>query len=250
MTLEAPVQATPIEVQPSMPPAWSMEDAWVGLGLAISVLLIGAIAVTIARHSPMLLILLRPYSLALEASAPTAVELVYVLPVIVILAWRRADWSSLGFRDFQGRTLAMGCAMTAVTYMAMLVYGIILVALKVKTQGDLMMQVMRATRAPAGYFIAAVIAAPFAEEVFFRGFFFQGLRQRFGWVTAMLLSSAVFASAHLMLVALLPTFLLGCVLAYVYHRSNSIWPGMIIHCLVNSFAMCLLLTALLPGAKF
>ncbi len=250
MTLEAPAQATPTEVQPPRPLAWSMQDAWVGLGLVIFVLMGSIIAAAIVRHIAPIMAVLHRFSLALSASAPTAVELAYVLPVVVILAWRRGSWSSLGFRDFSGTTLALGCAMTAVTYMVILVYGIILVALKVETQGDLMLQIMRTTPAPAGYFIAAIIAAPFAEEIFFRGFFFQALRQRLGWVIAMLLSSAVFASAHLMLVALLPTFLLGCVLAFVYHKSNSIWPGMIIHCLVNSFAMCLLLTALLPGAKF
>jgi membrane protease YdiL (CAAX protease family) len=53
----------------------------------------------------------------------------------------------------------------------------------------------------------------------------------------MLLSSAIFAIAHLQLAALIPTFILGNVLAYVYHRSNSLWPGMILHFLVNAFGL-------------
>jgi membrane protease YdiL (CAAX protease family) len=83
-----------------------------------------------------------------------------------------------------------------------------------------------------------VIVAPFVEEVFFRGFLFQGLRQRYGWIAAMLLSSAIFAVAHLDPVALIPTFVLGNVLAYVYHRSNSVWPGIGLHFLVNGFGLC------------
>jgi membrane protease YdiL (CAAX protease family) len=54
----------------------------------------------------------------------------------------------------------------------------------------------------------------------------------------MLLSGFIFAVAHLDLVVLIPTFVLGCLLAYVYHRSNSLWPGIILHFLVNSFGLC------------
>lgn len=79
--------------------------------------------------------------------------------------------------------------------------------------------------------------APLVEEIFFRGFLFQGFRQKYGWVNGMLLSSAIFAAAHLNLVVLIPTFILGSLLAYLYHRSNSIWPGVIVHFLVNTFAL-------------
>jgi membrane protease YdiL (CAAX protease family) len=36
---------------------------------------------------------------------------------------------------------------------------------------------------------------------------------------------------------LIPTFILGCLLAYVYHRSNSVWPGITLHFLVNAFGL-------------
>lgn len=88
------------------------------------------------------------------------------------------------------------------------------------------------------------MAAPFAEELFFRGFFFQGLRQKYGWNRAALFSSLLFGAAHGQLAALLPTFLLGYVLAFIYQRSNSIWPGIILHFLINSMGMCALLITL------
>jgi membrane protease YdiL (CAAX protease family) len=28
------------------------------------------------------------------------------------------------------------------------------------------------------------------------------------------------------------------VLAYVYHKSNSVWPGILLHFLVNAFGLC------------
>ena len=51
---------------------------------------------------------------------------------------------------------------------------------------------------------------------------------------ALLFSSAIFAAAHLDPVSLVPTFILGLVFSYVYHRSNSVWPGVILHFLVNA----------------
>jgi membrane protease YdiL (CAAX protease family) len=53
----------------------------------------------------------------------------------------------------------------------------------------------------------------------------------------MLLSSAIFAAAHLDLASLIPTFILGNLLAYLYHRSNSVWPGVVLHVLVNTFGL-------------
>ena len=64
----------------------------------------------------------------------------------------------------------------------------------------------------------------------------------------MLLSSAIFASFHLQLVAFIPTFLLGAVLAFTYQRSNSVWPGVILHFLVNALGVCVTLAALQMGA--
>jgi membrane protease YdiL (CAAX protease family) len=76
------------------------------------------------------------------------------------------------------------------------------------------------------------------EEIFFRGFLFQGFRQQYGWIKGGLLSAAVFAIGHLDPVSLIPTFILGLLLAYMYHRSNSVWPGIILHFLVNAFGFC------------
>jgi membrane protease YdiL (CAAX protease family) len=82
-----------------------------------------------------------------------------------------------------------------------------------------------------------VIIAPIVEETFFRGFLFAGFRQRYGYNKAALLSSAIFAAAHLQPSVLVPTFVLGYIFSYLYQRSNSILPGMILHFLVNAFGI-------------
>ncbi|MBN1631984.1 MAG: CPBP family intramembrane metalloprotease, partial [Thermoleophilia bacterium] len=88
--------------------------------------------------------------------------------------------------------------------------------------------------------VTIVLVAPFVEEVFFRGFVFAGLRTRYGWRWAAAISAALFAASHMELTFFIPGFVLGCVFAYLYQRSNSVWPGMIMHAAMNALAATLL----------
>ena len=85
-----------------------------------------------------------------------------------------------------------------------------------------------------------VVVAPVVEETFFRGFVFAGLRGRYDWRWAAAISSALFAAAHLELTFFIPAFVLGYIFAYLYQRSGSVWPGMIIHAAMNALAMAVL----------
>jgi membrane protease YdiL (CAAX protease family) len=223
------------EIQPSVPAAdlisysvpWKFIDNWIG------VVLLAIIDITI------FIISLKVSKTQLAQSALIAVlELAYLLPVVLIFAWRHVPWTSLGFGKFQWSTLGIGCGLAFIGYTLIILHNLLLYLLGVHTQGDEIAKFFTELKSPVWFFIVGAIFAPFVEESFFRGFLFQGFRQRYGWISAMLLSSAIFAIAHLQPVALIPTFILGNVLAYVYHRSNSVWPGMILHFLVNAFGLC------------
>ena len=86
-----------------------------------------------------------------------------------------------------------------------------------------------------------VVVAPVAEETFFRGFVFAGLRSRYDWRWAAAISAALFAAAHLSVTFFIPAFLLGYLFAYLYQRSNSVWPGMIFHVFLNALALSIAL---------
>ena len=164
-------------------------------------------------------------------------ELVYAVPVLLIFAWRHIQLRQLGFERFHWSELGLGCGLLIGSYMLVFLHGGILNYFGIETQGEEIMKLFDSLESPIWFIIAAVIAAPLVEEMFFRGFLFQGFRQRYGWVTASIISSAIFAVAHLDLVSLIPTFILGFVFSYVYHRSNSIWPGIILHFSVNAFGV-------------
>jgi membrane protease YdiL (CAAX protease family) len=206
---------------------WGAIDNWIGVALLVMIDVV------------LLVFLFQGSGAQLAQSAGIVlIELAYLLPVVVILTWRRIPWKHLGFGKFDWNTLGLGCGLLIGGYIIILLHNGILLLLGVDTQGDAILKVFESLDSPIWFMIGAVIVAPPVEEIFFRGFLFQGFRQKYGWINAALLSSAIFAAAHLDLVSIIPTFILGVVLAYTYHKSNSLLPGIILHFLVNAFGAC------------
>ncbi|HIK10196.1 MAG TPA: CPBP family intramembrane metalloprotease [Oscillatoriaceae cyanobacterium M33_DOE_052] len=84
------------------------------------------------------------------------------------------------------------------------------------------------------FFFTASVAAPIFEEIMFRGFLLPSLTRYLSPWGAILLSSFLFAVAHLQLSELLPLATLGMVLGFVYTRSGNLLAPMLLHCLWNS----------------
>jgi uncharacterized protein len=89
-----------------------------------------------------------------------------------------------------------------------------------------------------------VVAAPFSEEVFFRGFIFGGLRRRLSFPAAALISGLIFGLFHFTgpdSVAVVPQLaLLGFALAWLYEETGSIYPPMAVHAVNNALAFAIL----------
>ena len=81
--------------------------------------------------------------------------------------------------------------------------------------------------------IAAVIVAPICEEIVFRGYFYSASKKFAGPWAAGLCSALVFGAAHGDFAALLPLFVFGCVLAYIYEKTGSLWAPVAVHCSFN-----------------
>jgi hypothetical protein len=84
------------------------------------------------------------------------------------------------------------------------------------------------------FFFTASIAAPFFEEMMFRGFLLPSLTRYFPVGGAILISGLIFAFAHLNLSEVLPLLVLGMVLGFVYSRSRNLLSSMLLHSLWNS----------------
>ena len=92
---------------------------------------------------------------------------------------------------------------------------------------------------PAALLTIAALAfwTPLTEEVFFRGFVFGGLAERFGFVWAAFASAVVFSLFHADPGVLLPIFVTGLLLAWLYRQTRSLWPAVAAHAAQNAIAL-------------
>jgi membrane protease YdiL (CAAX protease family) len=90
---------------------------------------------------------------------------------------------------------------------------------------------------------AAVIVAPLCEEIVFRGYFYPVLKKFGGAWPAAVCSSLVFAAAHGSLASLLPLFLFGGLLVFIYEKTGSIWAPIAVHFCFNGVTVIVQLLA-------
>ncbi|MDO5111509.1 MAG: CPBP family intramembrane metalloprotease [Clostridia bacterium] len=84
-------------------------------------------------------------------------------------------------------------------------------------------------------FACTVFLAPVMEEVIFRGLVYTRLRQAMPQWIAMLLSALLFGLMHGDPLWIAYAFLLGCVMAFIYEKSGSLWGSILFHGVFNLF---------------
>jgi hypothetical protein len=88
----------------------------------------------------------------------------------------------------------------------------------------------------AANFVVIACAAPLVEELMFRGLGFS-LLERFGRWPAILIVGVTFALAHGLIQAFPELAIFGCSLAWLRAKTNSVYPGMLLHGTFNAFAL-------------
>ena len=86
-------------------------------------------------------------------------------------------------------------------------------------------------------FQALAFITPISEELFFRGFIFRGLLPKMGPWGAIAASALVFSGFHLSLGVLVPIFITGFLLAWLYWRTGSLWAAIGAHAGQNALAL-------------
>jgi membrane protease YdiL (CAAX protease family) len=140
--------------------------------------------------------------------------------------WPAVGWAALGIGSF---------------YVAVAIYSAIV-------QPDAEQTVAQDLGADQGTFgmIAAgfmvICVAPFAEEFFFRGFFYRALRSRYSVLVAAAIDGLLFGVIHYdfsgadALLILPPLGALGFIFCLVYERTGSLYPVIALHALNNAIA--------------
>jgi membrane protease YdiL (CAAX protease family) len=161
-----------------------------------------------------------------------------MLCVLIALAWKRTGWEALGFRKFNRNALKLGCKLILVFYVINGVHNALLKHFQLSTYGPDLIRSIHTHQTLWWMVPVITVIGPFTEEVLFRGLLFSGFRQRYSWQTAAVISSGLFALSHPGFGAFIPAFAFGCVSAYLYQRTGSIWPSILMHCLINTLGLC------------
>lgn len=228
----------------------------VGVGLSLAAIALYLVAqLGLQLLAALLLVrsgLMEPSVLDPESSGPGLLAIVVVSQLaglavaLVFLRVRGIPWRPLVgvVRPF-GRNLRIGLGLGLLAIVASTLIVSLLVALsgseatpeQVLTSGllDTPSQLTLAV-------IAAVVLAPIAEELLFRGLLHRGLRQRLRIVPATALSSVLFAVVHIDValsqpLALVGLTLVGVILAVAYERTGSLIVPIVIHAVHNAITI-------------
>lgn len=106
----------------------------------------------------------------------------------------------------------------------------------------------RSTSDLALTFVSLVILPPIVEEIVMRGFLFSSLKRNLTVVRATIVTSVIFAIAHLQFdsgapllwVAAIDTFVLSLVLCYLREKTGNLWAGIGLHAIKNGLAFTVL----------
>lgn len=175
-------------------------------------------------------------------SIDPSVSVILGTSVLLIPAWYFSiykygvTWADLGLRGFRPAAVGVGCGLMLLSLLFNFVYASLLARFDLQVQPDIDVM-FDTTTFPFILLFGGAVVAPFVEEVFFRGFIFAGLRNRWDWKKAAVISAGLFALAHVLPTSILPIFILGFIFAFLYQISGSIWPSIFMHMLTNSVAL-------------
>ena len=215
--------------------AWGVGDVALGTGFyiiqSISIL---AIALVVAR------VIEVEYTGVPLLVGMLLVQLALPLTVWIFVVLRRnVRWSALGlWRRPAWGDVGWGVVVLIAEMAVQVIYYMILERVGVDTE-DLSPTpfVEAGSEYLIGLAILAIAVAPIAEELFFRAFVFGGLAGRWGPWWAAGVSSLLFMAAHLEPLSFPPLFVLGLLLAWLYHRTRALWAPMLVHFANNSIAV-------------
>lgn len=174
-----------------------------------------------------------------------------VLLLHLFLRRRGDSLKSIGLRDF--KPSAVGYAIAGfLVYLFTYIVTVTIVkaaipALNLEQEQDLGIEIGAATSLPL-LILSLVIIPPLVEEIVMRGFLFGGLRTKFSFWPSTIVTSLLFAAAHLpggvgglLWVGAIDTFVLSVVLCHLRERTGSLWPCILVHAMKNSLALLYLI---------
>ncbi|NLT73868.1 MAG: CPBP family intramembrane metalloprotease [Chloroflexi bacterium] len=220
---------------------WSPGDVLRGSLVAVGLLLAGIIAVAMVALVAGVagLDIMDEGFMRLLVFASMGLEGVFILPAWI---WgpkkHRLPFRALGLAPARSaRVVLLTVGGLAAILAVDVLWGLVAERFQLPGQPDLVPLFGEGFLGLLAAMAVAVVVAPFAEEVFFRGFMYAGFRARWGIPLAVIVSALVFSLFHLSLSTLVPILAMGAVFALLYERTGSLWPCIVLHALNNLIAV-------------
>lgn len=161
------------------------------------------------------------------------------IALLAAYALRIRDFRAFGFRSVDGKWLALGAILGLVAFgLSFLVeYIYFLFVTEPNTQADFQ---AAAKAGPAAFMVllfAGAVMTPLGEEFVFRGVVANALN-RYGAWAGVVVSSAIFATAHGPSVIFVLAFMVGFLVATLFRKTVSLWPGIVTHVVYNGLHLC------------
>jgi len=231
--------------KPSAPPepwqvSWGLEQTWARMIIwfsafvGISQVVIPALAGILHLHPPPSG---QPDQYVLKAWWVLIPYLMAVAPALAIATWGLPQswlrWQLLDWQWIRWGITGYFAAIPPVLLLSLLSQYL----LRGQGGGNPLLPILVASHSPVAQAIlwcTVGIAAPFFEELLFRGFLLPSLASALPLPWAIALSSCGFALMHFNLSDLLPLTALGVFLGYIYWRSRNLLAPILLHSLWNS----------------
>jgi len=150
----------------------------------------------------------------------------------------RGSWRSLGFRRPANVKWWFPLAIVGGSFLTIWVWVGLLYVLGIAPESNIPENIYDYAIPVVMLGLLTIVVAPFAEEVFFRGFLFQGAAKRWGMWAGIGFSAFIFGLAHagapeswLLLPAIAG---IGAIFAWGFAKSGSIYPSLFAHVVFNS----------------
>lgn len=213
------------------------------LGLAI-----GSLASSL-KNTPFdissLITMIESGSIAINFAFYSISRLIGLGLIYILLRRRKVSLKEFGFRKFSPKVafISLAIALVVMIVGTLIVFAIVSALypqVDLEQSQDVVFK--NAVNIPqiVMAFLALVVIAPVAEESIFRGLLLPAFAKKIGFVAAAIVTSIMFGAVHGQLNVAIVTFVLGLILAWMYKRTDSLWPAIMLHSFKNLIAFALI----------
>jgi membrane protease YdiL (CAAX protease family) len=203
------------------------------LGVSLVAVVVGATGVDVSADDP-------PPGVTIAGTFIQDGALIFSALLLARITAGRPTAAQFGLRRVRFVT---GVAWIAAAWFAFLLFsGAWAAALGIDENDDLPQELGadESTLALVAVALLVCVAAPIAEELFFRGFCFTAFRRWIGVAGGAIATGVIFGLIHAGssdAVFLVPLAFFGAALCVLYHRTGSLLPCIALHALNNSLAL-------------